>query len=430
MGTLYNNGSGGQSMGNMAAGMAAAQEAYRKAQLEGNPQAGKVAAENYYKAEELHKEKEKAIKEQGSKAKVTKDMIDRADKAGQDKANETIKTQTEEAKSRVKQLNLPEKLPAYDASVGPVAKNSTDNIANNLLEEYGNNYFELITFDNGLNGNKNNGQLTLAGVLKEIPSFSMTSQWQPGPAKTMADTVKKFMTSPIVDMATTIGGRDKAWMNLDEGTDRTYKSTDRPSFDLNFKLFTNETIGTQQLTDYKTWIKALSLYTMPSVDAKLDINGWANNTLNAVFNDISLLSDVVGAAKDAFSKSDQSDKSIFDKDYLKPVEDALTEAANTAAGTIASRDGENRVISNINKKNLYGAKLWYLNILPGIFKKPLIVYIDNWSLTYSKEINPNTKLPISIDFKISCKMDQVASAPVWMQYIGNSVNLPPYKKDE
>ena len=33
MATVYNNGSGGQSMGNMAAGLAAGQEAWKKAQL-------------------------------------------------------------------------------------------------------------------------------------------------------------------------------------------------------------------------------------------------------------------------------------------------------------------------------------------------------------------------------------------------------------
>ena len=49
MATLYNNGSGNQSMGNMDAQMAAAKEAYMKAQLEGNPQAYKVVSENYHK---------------------------------------------------------------------------------------------------------------------------------------------------------------------------------------------------------------------------------------------------------------------------------------------------------------------------------------------------------------------------------------------
>ena len=53
MATLYNNGQGNQSMGNMGAGMAAAQAAWQKAQLEGDPQAGKKASENFQKAEAL-----------------------------------------------------------------------------------------------------------------------------------------------------------------------------------------------------------------------------------------------------------------------------------------------------------------------------------------------------------------------------------------
>jgi hypothetical protein len=420
MATVYNNGSGGQSMGNMDAQMAAAKEAYMKAQLEGNPEAGKVAGENYYKAEEFKKEKEKS-------SKVTKDMIDRADKAGQEKANQTIKTQQEEAKQRVKTQEIP-KLQAYDSTVG---KNPGHKITNDLLAEYGNNYFELITFDNGLNENKNNGQLVLAGVLKELPSFSMAADWEAGPAATVSDTVKNLMCSPLVEMTNTLGGRDRAWMNLDEGTDRTYKSTQRPGFELNFKLYTNETIGTQRLTDYKTWIKALALYTMPSVDAKVSITGMANNLVNGVLNTVDLVADVLSEGANVFKSamSDETDKSISDADFVKPFTDALQAAGNKAADIVASRDDENRVLSNINKKNLYGAKLWYLNILPGIFKKPLIVYIENWGVTYSKEINPLTHLPISIEFKISCKMDQVASVPVWMQYLTGSKNAFPYKKD-
>lgn len=342
-------------------------------------------------------------------------------KLGSDEWRKNQQTVNQERLNNVKSVNgsgagvvKPQKLEPYKFAENkdsvPQAAPSTD-----LLAEYGNNYFELITFDKGLNNGKDNGRVTLAGVLKDIPAFNMKATWEPGPAATISDTVKKFMTSPLAEMTTTLGGRDRAWMNLDEGTDRVYKSTSKPTFSLSFKLYTNENIGSKSLTNYRTWIKALSLYTMPSVDTKVNINAMANNTLNGLYGCADLIGDVVDAAKDAFQGGEDGKQK--DKDLIDKVTDAVKVAANTASDIIQRRDGEYRVVSDANQKNFYGAKLWYLKILPGIFKNPLIVYIDSWGVTYSKEINPDTLEPIWVEFNINCAMDQVASAPVWAKYL-------------
>jgi len=342
-------------------------------------------------------------------------------KLGSDEWRKNQQTVNQERLNNVKSVNgsgtgvvKPQKLEPYKFAENkdsvPQSAPSSD-----LLAEYGNNYFELITFDKGLNNGKDNGRVTLAGVLKDIPAFNMKATWEPGPAATISDTVKKFMTSPIAEMTTTLGGRDRAWMNLDEGTDRVYKATSKPTFSLSFKLYTNENIGSKSLTNYRTWIKALSLYTMPSVDAKVNINAMANNTLNGLYGCADLIGDVVDAAKDAFQGGEDGKQK--DKDLIDKVTDAVAVAANTASDIIQRRDGEYRVVSDANQKNFYGAKLWYLKILPGIFKNPLIVYIDSWGVTYSKEINPDTLEPIWVEFNINCAMDQVASAPVWAKYL-------------
>lgn len=342
-------------------------------------------------------------------------------KLGSDEWRKNQQTVNQERLNNVKSVNgsgagvvKPQKLEPYKFAENkdsvPQAAPSSD-----LLAEYGNNYFELITFDKGLNNGKDDGRVTLAGVLKDIPAFNMKATWEPGPAATISDTVKKFMTSPIAEMTTTLGGRDRAWMNLDEGTDRVYKATSKPTFSLSFKLYTNENIGSKSLTNYRTWIKALSLYTMPSVDTKVNINAMANNTLNGLYGCADLIGDVVDAAKDAFQGGEDGKQK--DKDLIDKVTDAVTVAANTAAEIVQRRDGEYRVVSDANQKNFYGAKLWYLKILPGIFKNPLIVYIDSWGVTYSKEINPDTLEPIWVEFNINCAMDQVASAPVWAKYL-------------
>ena len=322
------------------------------------------------------------------------------------------------------------KLPAYK---NVQTKDVNLNTDNKLLEEYGNNYFELITYDQGLNNSKLGGQLKLAGVLKDMPSFSMSCTWDKGPAASISDTVKSFMCAPLVEMMTTMGGRDRAWMSLDEGTDRVYKTTSRPSFTLNFKLYPNEVIGSEKLTEWKTWLKALSLYTMPSVDAKVSINAMANNTLNGLYGCGDLIKNTLDSFQKGFSNAFDSqkneavsDKSIIDK-ITEGIGGGLETAVNGVAGQLTERDGLNRVTNSSNTKNFYGAKLWYLKLLPGIFKKPLIVYISNWGVTYSKEINTDTHEPIWVDFTVTCEMDQIASAPVWMSYItGQSENIETY----
>ena len=417
MATLYNNGTGNQSMGNLGAEMAAAYAEWQKAQLEGDPQAGKRASENYQKAEALQ-------------ADPNRDVA-RAEKVGKENSDREINKQQEKnRKDQEEQASKFNKLPAYK---NVQTKDVNLNTDNKLLKEYGNNYFELITYDHGLNNSKLGGQLKLAGVLKDMPSFSMSCTWDKGPAASLSDTVKGFMCAPLMEMMTTMGGRDRAWMSLDEGTDRVYKTTSRPSFSLNFKLYSNEVIGSEKLTEWKTWLKALSLYTMPSVDAKVSINAMANNTLNGLYSCGDLIKNTFDSFQKGFSNAFDSqkneavsDKSIIDK-VIDGIGGGLETAVNGVAGQLTERDGLNRVTNSSNTKNYYGAKLWYLKLLPGIFKKPLIVYISNWGVTYSKEINPDTHEPIWIEFTVTCEMDQIASAPVWMRYItGKSENIETY----
>ena len=424
MATLYNNGSGNQSMGNMGSGMAAAYAEWQRAQLEGDPQAAKRASENYQKAEALQ-------------ADPNRDVA-RADNVGKENSDREInKKQEKIRKEQEDKASKFNKLPAYKNEQTKDVKIKT---SKNLLEEYGNNYFELVTYDQGLNNNKFGGQLKLCGVLKDMPSFSMSTTWDKGPAASISDTVKGFMCSPLMEMMTTMGGRDRSWMSLDEGTDRVYKISSRPSFTLNFKLYSNEVIGSEKLTEWKTWLKALSLYTMPSVDAKVSVNAMANNALNGLYGCGDLIKNSFDSFTNGFSKSfdSKTGQATSDKSLIEDIKDTITStvdgvvgglesAVNTAAGQLTERDGAYRVTNSSNVKNFYGAKLWYLRILPGLFKNPLIVYISNWGVTYSKEINPDTHEPIWVDFTLTCEMDQVASAPVWMRYItGQSENVVPY----
>ena len=49
---------------------------------------------------------------------------------------------------------------------------SLKDLDESLLKEYGNNLFELVTYDPSVNNGQNNGQIRLIGVLKQLPNFS------------------------------------------------------------------------------------------------------------------------------------------------------------------------------------------------------------------------------------------------------------------
>lgn len=314
-------------------------------------------------------------------------------------------------------------------------KNSSivdEDISSNLLREYGNNLFELVTYDQSVNNGKNNGRISLTGVLKQIPSFSMGTSWAAGPAASLSDIVKGFMCSDLMELIMTIGGNDRSWNAVDEGTDRTYDKCNVPSFNLEFRIYPDQTIGTTPLTTYETWISALSLFVQPSIASKVNINAMGNNVINGALQGLdnfhtmtsNMMSMITGNKKEGTE----------DQNMLENAANAIGKIVDDTAVLITSRDDKNRVEGVCNKKNFYGGKLWKLKLLPGIIQKPIIVFIKSWSVTYSKEINITNKKPIYVDFSLNCELDQIPDAGVWMYYMDKNSNeqgvFPKYEKTE
>lgn len=291
-------------------------------------------------------------------------------------------------------------------------ESSEDTISEELLKEYGNNFFELYTFDNSVT----NGKIRLAGVLKELPQFSMSTNWTQGPAASISDMVKSYMCSDLMEMVTAAGGYDRSWNALDEQSDRTYESTQEPSFELNFRVYTTENIGTVGFTTWQNWMKALALFAQPSIASKININAIGNNVVNGVLGNID---NVTSIAKNVTSM--MSDTAKRDG-VITAIGTGLEKLGNEIGDVTKKRDDINRVSGEANRKNYYGAKIWKLRLMPGLIQRPIIVYISNWSITYSKEINLDTEEPIYVDFKISCVMDQIPNAGTWMYYLNNNAN--------
>ena len=377
----------------------AGMEAAKMASLKTNKQTQETV-EAHYTTESL----QKTAKENKNKP-LTVEQVQKAREEGTEKATKAIEKHSK--------LALNEKPEPYKYDT---LKTEKKKINSELYREYGNNFFELTTYDGSPSDDTHPVKMySYAGVLKEIPSFSMSTTWEKGPASTISDTVKGFMCSPMMELGVTLGGHDRSWMNLDEGTDRTYASTSRPSFNLNFKIYTTDTIGSTKLTSWKSWLKALSIFAAPSIDTKTNIYEMGSNVLGAAGGVLNNAKDLFDSAKKTFAED--TDKSTIEN-FVGKIETVV----NQAGTVIAKRDSPKRVESTANSLNYYGAKLWYLRIMPFIFKNPLIVYISNWGVTYSKEMNNTNPLnpePIWVEFKITCEMDQIASAPIWKYYLQN-----------
>lgn len=424
MATLYNNGQGNQSMANMGAGMAAAYSEWQKAQLAGDPQAGKRASENFQKAEAL--KKITTDQKTGKQRIPTKADLEKAEKEGQKKSDAEIKKQQEEIN---KNSGI---IPPKPIKNEP--DTSLKDLDESLLKEYGNNLFELVTYDPSVNNDKNNGQIRLLGVLKQLPNFSMSTKWSEGPGASITNFVKDYMGNELMEIVTTIGGNDRSWNAIDEQSDRVYDGVaSLPTFNLDFRIYTTETIGTKALTSWTTWETALALFAQPSIASKVSVNSMGNNLVNGVLQGLDNVTSVIKSVPEALggnvNKSSQKDNGAV-MNAIDAVTNTVGDVIDKAAVLVTSRDDQNRVEGQANRKNYYGAKLWKLSILPGILQRRIPVYISSWSVTYSKERkivrdengNAIPTDPIYVDFNVQCQLDQVPNAGVWMYYFDKNAN--------
>ena len=144
----------------------------------------------------------------------------------------------------------------------------------NPQEFAGNNCFHLRTIDD----NKN--VITLTGILKEMPSFGLSTEWSEAPRATFGKKIQEFFMSDLVNTASFLSGAENTTQLLnDEWSSRMYNGTSNKDLTLNFRIYPQNTLGQ---TDPNTWLLNLSKYATTSGKSKLDTDILAQNIENTL----------------------------------------------------------------------------------------------------------------------------------------------------
>lgn len=144
----------------------------------------------------------------------------------------------------------------------------------NPQEFAGNNCFHLRTIDD----NKN--VITLTGILKEMPSFGLSTEWTEAPRATFGKKIQEFFMSDLVNTASFLsGGVNTTQLLNDEWSSRMYAGTTNKDITLNFRIYPQNTLGQ---TDPNTWLLNLSKYATTSGASKLNLGTLEENIKNTL----------------------------------------------------------------------------------------------------------------------------------------------------
>lgn len=144
----------------------------------------------------------------------------------------------------------------------------------NPQEFAGNNCFHLRTIDD----NKN--VITLTGILKEMPSFGLSTEWSEAPRATLGKKIQEFFMSDLVNTASFLsGGVNTTQLLNDEWSSRMYAGTTNKDITLNFRIYPQNILGQ---TDPSTWLDTLSKYATSSGASTLNLGTLEENIKNTL----------------------------------------------------------------------------------------------------------------------------------------------------
>lgn len=279
-----------------------------------------------------------------------------------------------------------------------------DGLDRGKYAEYGNNYFMLYTYYPGFEG-----FLTADGVMQEMPAISMSTEWENSPAASVGEELDKALNNEFLEFCAmkTTNANTPIMRRKDALTSRCYKDTGDISFQLKFRVYPGQKVGTQALTTAQEWLLLLSLTTPINAACSFSVD----NTIGTVVKAADGIAAAFKAVKDGISGTNSKDK---EKQQQQQAALVRAEATLGAEGATALKSFEN-ADARITNPNVFGACLFGIRLYPWIFKKPLTCYISSWSVTPSKEWNEDQYVNdhYYYDFTLNCSMDQKPCAQTW-----------------
>ena len=277
-----------------------------------------------------------------------------------------------------------------------------DGLDRGKYAEYGNNYFMLYTYYPGFKG-----FLTADGVMQEMPAISMSTEWENSPAASVGEELDKALNNEFLEFCAmkTTDANTPIMRRKDALTSRCYKDTGDISFQLKFRVYPGQKVGTQALTTAQEWLLLLSMTT--PINAACSFN--VTNAIGTVVKAADGIAAAFKAVKDSISGTNTKDEAKQNQQNkaLVYAEATLGEEGATALKSFENAD------ARITNPNVFGACLFGIRLYPWIFKKPLTCYISSWSVTPSKEWNETVKDHYYYDFTLNCSMDQKPCANTW-----------------
>lgn len=279
-----------------------------------------------------------------------------------------------------------------------------DGLDRGKYAEYGNNYFMLYTYYPGFEG-----FLTADGVMQEMPAISMSTEWENSPAASVGEELDKALNNEFLEFCAmkTTNANTPIMRRKDALTSRCYKDTGDISFQLKFRVYPGQKVGTQALTTAQEWLLLLSLTTPINSACSFSVD----NAIGTVVKAADGIAAAFKAVKDGISGTNSKDE---EKQRQQQAALVRAEATLGAEGATALKSFEN-ADARITNPNVFGACLFGIRLYPWIFKKPLTCYISSWSVTPSKEWNEDQYVNdhYYYDFTLNCSMDQKPCAQTW-----------------
>lgn len=330
-------------------------------------------------------------------------------------------------------------------------------------EVYGNNYFLLSVNYLGTN-------YQMDAVLTEVPSISMSTEWENSPAATIGEKLDEYLNNDMLQFMSAKNGVGNGgrMVAMDTMTSRIYKGCDTPSFSLKFRVYPGQKIGPYEMRNAKEWMYLLGLTTPINSECGFSLENFTDQVKGAAEAATRIFSAMAGDDKKT-KKEKKDDDDDKEKEKKKKADKELTDKLSKMSPTEAEaywagrredsrmvevdangqtkgksdkhvsqvseqlQKDEVKVSAAITRQNnlddtgransashsrTYGSHLFRLKILPFIFKKSLIVYVNSWSVTPSREWNTAVSDHYYYDFTLECSLDQVPSAKSWGKIFG------------